>query len=133
MAERERNGNDEPHQMVPRRTSVQTFAPFPRLRALFCRRCPSGRPACGMSCSPPRAAIAVQATAFSFTVTGGRVSSTGSGRVSGTVNRNGGVAVSVAVGASRASGGGQLTGNSGAGSWSAIISGERGTWQASRS
>ncbi len=56
-----------------------------------------------------------------FTVTGSRVSSAGGGRVSGSVNRGGGVAVQVSVGASQASGGGRLAGNSGAGSWSGII------------
>jgi hypothetical protein len=70
-----------------------------------------------------------------FLVTGGRVSSAGGGRVAGSVNRGGGVAVHVSVGASRASGGGRLAGNSGAGSWSGIISGDHcsGTWQATRS
>lgn len=70
-----------------------------------------------------------------FTVRGGRVSSAGGGRVSGSVNRSGGVAVAVSVGASRASGGGRLVGNSGAGRWSGIITGDRcsGTWQATRS
>ena len=70
-----------------------------------------------------------------FTVTGGRVSSAGGGRVSGTVGRSGGVAVHVSVGASRASGGGRLVGNSGAGSWRGIISGDRcsGIWRATRS
>jgi hypothetical protein len=70
-----------------------------------------------------------------FTVLGGRVSSAGGGRVSGVVNRAGSVAVHVSVGASRASGGGRLAGNSGAGSWSGIISGDRcsGSWQATRS
>ena len=70
-----------------------------------------------------------------FTVTGSRVSSAGGGRVSGSVNRAGGVAVQVSVGASHASGGGRLTGNSGAGSWRGIISGDNcaGTWHATRS
>ena len=70
-----------------------------------------------------------------FTVTGSRVSSAGGGRVSGSVNRGGGVAVQVSVGASKASGGGRLVGNSGAGSWSGVITGDRcsGTWQATRS
>jgi hypothetical protein len=70
-----------------------------------------------------------------FQVTGSRVSSAGGGRVDGSVNRGGGVAVHVSVGASTASGGGRLVGNSGAGSWSGIISGDRcsGTWQATRS
>ena len=39
-----------------------------------------------------------------FTVSGTRVSSAGGGRVSGSVNRAGGVAVNVSVGASKASG-----------------------------
>jgi len=69
-----------------------------------------------------------------FQVTGTRVSSAGGGRVSGTVNRAGAVAVNVSVGASKASGGGRLAGTSGAGSWSGIITGDRcsGTWQATR-
>ena len=70
-----------------------------------------------------------------FTVTGGRVTSAGGGRVSGRVSRAGRVAVQVAVGASRASGGGRIFGNAAAGTWSGIISGDRcsGTWQATRS
>ncbi|MBR0824814.1 hypothetical protein JQ596_04640 [Bradyrhizobium manausense] len=70
-----------------------------------------------------------------FTVTGGRVSSAGGGRVSGRVNRRGAVAVHVSVGASHADGGGRLGGAAGAGSWNGIISGDRcsGTWQATRS
>jgi len=69
-----------------------------------------------------------------FTVTGGRVSSAGGGKVSGTVSRGGGVAVNVKVGASHASGGGRLAGSSGAGAWRGIISGDScsGTWQATR-
>jgi len=69
-----------------------------------------------------------------FTVTGNRVSSAGGGRVSGSVNRAGGVAVQVSVGASHASGGGRLAGNFGAGSWRGIITGDAcsGTWQATR-
>ena len=69
-----------------------------------------------------------------FTVTGSHVSSAGGGRVSGSVNRAGAVAVNVSVGASRASGGGRLAGASGLGSWRGIITGDRcsGTWQASR-
>jgi len=69
-----------------------------------------------------------------FQVTGTRVSSAGGGRVSGTVNRTGAVAVNVSVGASKASGGGRLAGTSGAGSWSGIITGDQcsGTWQATR-
>jgi hypothetical protein len=70
-----------------------------------------------------------------FTVTGSRVSSAGGGRVSGSVNRAGGVAVQVSVGASYATGGGRLAGNTGAGSWRGVISGDNcaGTWQATRS
>ena len=70
-----------------------------------------------------------------FLVTGGRVSSAGGGRVSGSVRRGGSVAVAVSVGASHASGGGRLVGNSGSGRWSGIITGDRcsGTWQATRS
>jgi hypothetical protein len=70
-----------------------------------------------------------------FTVTGSRVTSAGGGRVSGSVNRAGAVAVQVSVGASHASGGGRLAGASGAGSWRGIIQGDNcsGTWQATRS
>lgn len=70
-----------------------------------------------------------------FMVMGSRVSSAGGGRVSGTVNRAGAVAVNVSVGASQASGGGRLAGAYGAGSWRGIITGDRcsGTWQATRS
>jgi hypothetical protein len=69
-----------------------------------------------------------------FTVTGSRVSSAGGGRVSGSVSRTGAVAVSVSVGASRASGGGRLVGSYGAGWWRGIITGDycSGTWQATR-
>lgn len=69
-----------------------------------------------------------------FTVTGNRVSSAGGGRVSGTVNRRGAVAVQVSVGASHASGGGRLGVGAGGGSWRGIISGDQcsGTWQATR-
>jgi hypothetical protein len=69
-----------------------------------------------------------------FSVAGGRVFSAGGGRVSGRVNRAGAVAVSVWVGATHASGGGRLVGNSGGGAWSGIIRGDRcgGTWQATR-
>jgi hypothetical protein len=69
-----------------------------------------------------------------FTVIGGRVFSAGGGRVSGSVNRAGAVAVRVSVGASRASGGGRLVGSYGAGAWRGIITGDycSGTWQATR-
>jgi len=70
-----------------------------------------------------------------FSVAGNRVSSAGGGRVSGSVNRGGAVAVQVSVGASHATGGGRLAGLAGTGSWNGIISGDRcsGTWQATRS
>ena len=70
-----------------------------------------------------------------FTVAGGRVLSAGGGRVSGRVSPSGSVAVAVSVGASHASGGGQLVGNVGSGRWSGIITGDRcsGIWQATRS
>ena len=69
-----------------------------------------------------------------FLVRGGRISSAGGGHVSGSVSRSGGVAVAVSVGASHASGGGRLTGNSGSGRWNGIITGDRcsGTWRATR-
>ena len=69
-----------------------------------------------------------------FSVTGSRVSSAGGGRVSGSVGRRGNVAVNVSVGASKASGGGRLAGNSGIGAWSGVITGDHcsGTWQATR-
>jgi hypothetical protein len=71
---------------------------------------------------------------FPFTVAGGRVSSAGGGRVSGSVSRAGSVAVRVSVGQSRATGGGRVSGGSGAGYWSGIISGDpcSGIWQATR-
>ena len=69
-----------------------------------------------------------------FTVSGRRVSSAGGGKVTGGIGRGGSVAVTISVGASRASGSGRLVGNSGAGRWSGIISGDRcrGIWQATR-
>ena len=70
-----------------------------------------------------------------FMVMGNRVSSAGGGRVSGSVNRAGAVAVNVSVGASTASGGGRLAGAYGTGAWRGIITGDRcsGTWQATQS
>ncbi|MBR0850537.1 hypothetical protein JQ543_22545 [Bradyrhizobium diazoefficiens] len=69
-----------------------------------------------------------------FTVSGRRVSSAGGGRVSGTVNHSGTVAVHVSVGASHADGGGRLAAANGAGSWNGLIMGDRcsGTWHAQR-
>jgi hypothetical protein len=70
-----------------------------------------------------------------FAVAGRRVSSAGGGKVTGGISRGGVVAVSISVGASHASGSGRLVGNSGAGRWSGIITGDRcsGSWQATRS
>jgi hypothetical protein len=69
-----------------------------------------------------------------FTVYGRRVSSAGGGRVTGGIGRGGVVSVRISVGLSVASGSGRLAGNSGAGRWAGIISGDRcsGTWQAAR-
>ena len=70
-----------------------------------------------------------------FTVSGTRVSSAGGGKVTGGISRGGSVSVMISVGASKASGIGRLAGNSGAGRWSGIITGDRcsGVWQATRS
>jgi hypothetical protein len=69
-----------------------------------------------------------------FAVAGTRVSSAGNGKVTGGVSRNGSVAVRITVGASWANGSGRLAGNSGAGQWSGVITGDRcsGIWQATR-
>jgi hypothetical protein len=69
-----------------------------------------------------------------FTVFGRRVSSAGGGKVTGGIGRGGAVSVRISVGLSVASGTGRLVGNSGAGRWAGIISGDRcsGTWQAVR-
>jgi len=70
-----------------------------------------------------------------FAVSGNRVSSAGGGKVTGGIGRGGAVSVRISVGLSVASGNGRLAGNSGAGRWAGIISGDRcsGTWQAARS
>ena len=137
--------------------SIALFAEFPRLRALrwlpvFAVMVAIAAPATAKAA--PRGGKAVRAydgtwnvvfgttrgncsSGYSvpFMVTGSRVSSAGGGRVSGSVNRAGAVAVDVSVGASKASGGGRLAGASGAGAWHGIITGDRcsGTWQATRS
>jgi hypothetical protein len=69
-----------------------------------------------------------------FMVAGQRVSSAGGGRVTGGVSRAGAVSVTISVGASVANGSGRLAGNSGAGRWSGVITGDRcsGVWQATR-
>jgi hypothetical protein len=70
-----------------------------------------------------------------FTVTGTRVSSAGGGKVTGGITPGGNVSVRISVGASVATGSGRLAGNSGAGRWSGIITGDKcsGSWQATRS
>jgi len=69
-----------------------------------------------------------------FAVAGRRVSSAGGGKVTGGIGRSGAVSVRISVGLSVASGNGRLVGNSGAGRWSGVISGDRcsGSWQATR-
>jgi hypothetical protein len=69
-----------------------------------------------------------------FTVTGRQVSSAGGGKVTGGISPAGVVSVRISVGASVATGSGRLVGNSGAGRWSGIITGDKcsGSWQASR-
>jgi hypothetical protein len=70
-----------------------------------------------------------------FNVSGTQVSSAGGGKVTGGISPKGAVSVRISVGMSEASGTGRLSGNSGAGRWSGIISGDScsGTWEASRS
>jgi hypothetical protein len=82
----------------------------------------------------PRAGNCHNTNSVPFAVYGTRVSSAGGGRVTGGVSRGGNVAVTIAVGESRANGSGRLAGNSGAGRWSGLISGDRcsGIWQATR-
>jgi hypothetical protein len=69
-----------------------------------------------------------------FSVSGTQVSSAGGGKVTGGVRPGGVVAVNISVGLSHASGTGRLAGNSGAGRWSGIITGDKcsGTWVATR-
>jgi len=70
-----------------------------------------------------------------FNVYGPRVSSAGGGKVTGGITRKGDVTVRIVVGASYADGRGRLAGNSGAGRWSGLITGDQcsGVWQATRS
>src|SRR6202171_5022307 len=70
-----------------------------------------------------------------FTVSGHRVSSAGGGKVTGGIGHGGAVSARISVGLVVARGTGRLAGNSGAGRWAGIISGDRcsGTWQAARS
>ena len=81
-----------------------------------------------------RAGNCSSTNSFPFAVSGGRVSSAGGGKVTGGISPAGVVSVRVSLGLSAASGSGRLIGNSGAGRWSGIISGDRcsGSWQATR-
>jgi hypothetical protein len=83
----------------------------------------------------PRAGNCHATNTVPFNVYGTHVSSAGGGKVTGGVSRNGSVAVRIQVGASWADGRGRLAGNSGAGRWSGLITGDRcsGVWQAMRS
>jgi hypothetical protein len=83
----------------------------------------------------PRAGNCSSSNTVPFMVSGTQVSSAGGGRVTGGVSRGGAVSVTITVGASWANGSGRLVGNSGAGRWSGVITGDRcsGVWQALRS
>ena len=83
----------------------------------------------------PQAGNCHASNAVPFTVMGTRVSSAGGGKVTGGVSHGGVVSVRISVGASWANGSGRLAGNSGAGRWAGIITGDRcsGVWQATRS
>src|ERR1700742_2021894 len=69
-----------------------------------------------------------------FAVSGAQVSSAGGGKVTGGIRPNGALAVNISVGMSHASGTGRLAGNSGAGRWAGVITGDKcsGTWVATR-
>ncbi len=83
----------------------------------------------------PRAGNCHATNTVPFAVAGTQVSSAGGGKVTGGISRNGNVTVRITVGASWADGRGRLAGNSGAGRWSGLITGDRcsGVWQAIRS
>ena len=83
----------------------------------------------------PRAGNCSSTNTVPFLVSGRQVSSAGGGRVTGGVSPGGNVSVTITVGASWANGSGRLAGNSGAGRWSGVITGDRcsGVWQAIRS
>jgi hypothetical protein len=83
----------------------------------------------------PQAGNCHASNSVPFSVAGQRVSSAGGGKVTGGVSRNGSVSVRITVGASWANGSGRLAGNTGAGRWSGIITGDQcsGIWQAIRS
>jgi hypothetical protein len=82
----------------------------------------------------PQAGNCHASNTFPFLVAGPHVASAGGGKVTGGVNRNGVVSVKITVGASWANGSGRLAGNSGAGRWSGVITGDQcsGIWQATR-
>ena len=83
----------------------------------------------------PRAGNCHATNTVPFNVFGRHVSSAGGGKVTGGITPNGNVTVRIVVGASWADGRGRLAGNSGAGRWSGLITGDRcsGIWQAIRS
>jgi hypothetical protein len=74
------------------------------------------------------------AYSYPFRVAGGRISSTGPADVSGSVGRDGHVAVRISAGGRVASGSGRLGGSTGAGRWTARVSSGNcsGRWQATR-
>src|SRR6187397_886190 len=83
----------------------------------------------------PKAGNCHASNTVPFSVSGTRVASAGGGKVTGGITRAGNVTVRITVGASWADGRGRLAGNSGAGRWSGLITGDQcsGVWQASRS
>ena len=72
---------------------------------------------------------------YAVRIIGGRVVGEGGYSVSGAVAPSGAIHVYVSEGGRSASGSGRLAGNSGAGRWSGIITGDKcsGSWQATRS
>ena len=82
----------------------------------------------------PQAGNCHASNTVSFSVAGQRVSSASGGNVTGGISGNGSVSVRITMGASSATGSGRLSGNSGAGRWSGIITGDRcsGNWRATR-
>jgi hypothetical protein len=136
--------------------SIAYFADFKRMRALRSISAAAVAGAASLSAPADAQARMVRAGAYDgtwnvlfatqrgncssnnsvpFTVTGTRVSSAGGGKVTGGISPGGNVSVRISVGASVATGSGRLAGNSGAGRWSGIITGDKcsGSWQATRS
>src|SRR5882762_8051981 len=74
------------------------------------------------------------AYSYPFQVSGGRISSAGAADVSGSVGPGGVVAVRISAGGRVASGNGRLSGSTGAGRWTAMVSSGScsGRWQATR-